>query len=314
MEKTAMARPGVTYDQVQAAADELVADNKKPTIDAVRAQLGTGSPNTIHRHLTQWREAQTPAERPAPKLSDGLLQYMADEVQRATAAARAEAEQRANDAQAAADRLSKTGETLEQERDDAQAAQVTAESERDKAAAERDAKQQEIDRLHNDLENERQTSESKRTELAQALNKVENLEKQTGELREQIQLEKQSREAAEQRATDAEKHAATLAERVESRDEMIMSLRTERDNATNDSEQLRTALDTERDARSKAEANAKAAQERANASDKAASDAQDRANNAETRLHEIYRQMQSNTRKTQSKPKQSFKNGSAKSE
>jgi len=42
-----MARAGVTFEQVAAAADALVGDGQQPTIRAIRERLGTGSPNTI---------------------------------------------------------------------------------------------------------------------------------------------------------------------------------------------------------------------------------------------------------------------------
>ncbi|MEO6965590.1 MAG: DNA-binding protein, partial [Acidobacteriaceae bacterium] len=46
---------GITQDQVNAAADELTAAREKPTVERVRAQLGTGSPNTVLRMLEVWR-------------------------------------------------------------------------------------------------------------------------------------------------------------------------------------------------------------------------------------------------------------------
>ena len=49
-----MAR-GITQDQVDAAADALVAAGEKPTVEKVRAVLGTGSPNTVTRMLDAWR-------------------------------------------------------------------------------------------------------------------------------------------------------------------------------------------------------------------------------------------------------------------
>ena len=49
-----MAR-GITQDQVNAAADALVAAGEKPTVEKVRAALGTGSPNTVVRMLEAWR-------------------------------------------------------------------------------------------------------------------------------------------------------------------------------------------------------------------------------------------------------------------
>lgn len=46
---------GITQDQVNAAADALVAAGDKPTVEKVRAALGTGSPNTVTRMLDTWR-------------------------------------------------------------------------------------------------------------------------------------------------------------------------------------------------------------------------------------------------------------------
>lgn len=48
-----MAR-GVTQDQVTKAADALLARGERPTIEKVRAELGTGSPNTLLRLLEVW--------------------------------------------------------------------------------------------------------------------------------------------------------------------------------------------------------------------------------------------------------------------
>lgn len=49
-----MAR-GITQDQVNAAADALVTAGERPTVEKIRAQLGTGSPNTVTRMLDTWR-------------------------------------------------------------------------------------------------------------------------------------------------------------------------------------------------------------------------------------------------------------------
>lgn len=51
-----MAR-GITQDQVSAAADTLVTAGERPTVEKIRAQLGTGSPNTVTRMLDTWRGA-----------------------------------------------------------------------------------------------------------------------------------------------------------------------------------------------------------------------------------------------------------------
>lgn len=49
-----MARTGVTENDVFEAADALVARGERPTIERLRSALGTGSPNTLLRHLDAW--------------------------------------------------------------------------------------------------------------------------------------------------------------------------------------------------------------------------------------------------------------------
>ena len=49
-----MARTGVTEHQVHHAADALLRAGERPTIERVRALLGTGSPNTLIRLLDTW--------------------------------------------------------------------------------------------------------------------------------------------------------------------------------------------------------------------------------------------------------------------
>lgn len=46
---------GITQEQVNKVADALVAAGENPTVEKIRAQLGTGSPNTVVRMLDAWR-------------------------------------------------------------------------------------------------------------------------------------------------------------------------------------------------------------------------------------------------------------------
>ncbi|MGY1424824.1 DNA-binding protein [Lysobacter sp. A289] len=48
---------GITESDVHAAADALVAAGERPTIERIRAHLGTGSPNTVTRWLETWWQA-----------------------------------------------------------------------------------------------------------------------------------------------------------------------------------------------------------------------------------------------------------------
>ena len=45
---------GITQDQVN-AADAILGTGENPTVEKVRAELGTGSPNTVTRMLDVWR-------------------------------------------------------------------------------------------------------------------------------------------------------------------------------------------------------------------------------------------------------------------
>lgn len=46
--------PRITADDVFTAADALLGEGHRPTIDRVRVRLGRGSPNTINEHLEVW--------------------------------------------------------------------------------------------------------------------------------------------------------------------------------------------------------------------------------------------------------------------
>ena len=59
-------RRGITQEQVTGAADALVVAGEKPTVEKVRARLGTGSPNTVTRMLEVWRQGL------AERLQDAL--------------------------------------------------------------------------------------------------------------------------------------------------------------------------------------------------------------------------------------------------
>lgn len=51
-----MAR-GITESDVHIAADEIVRAGERPTVERIRARLGTGSPNTVTRLLETWWQA-----------------------------------------------------------------------------------------------------------------------------------------------------------------------------------------------------------------------------------------------------------------
>lgn len=53
-----MARPGITYPEVARVATQLTEQGVRPSIEAIRHRLGTGSNSTISRHLREWNSTQ----------------------------------------------------------------------------------------------------------------------------------------------------------------------------------------------------------------------------------------------------------------
>jgi hypothetical protein len=48
-----MARTGLSKSEVRASRDQLLAEGRYPSVDAIRAALGTGSKSTIHKYLKE---------------------------------------------------------------------------------------------------------------------------------------------------------------------------------------------------------------------------------------------------------------------
>jgi len=163
-----MAREGVTYEMVAAVADKTVGEGGNVTIMGVRDALGTGSPNTIHRHLQVWRSMRPQAAAAAFELPAELANAFGRELAKAAAAARAEIEEQLVESQMAADHLSNVGEALEGEREELVAQLAAMTTERDAAVATAAAHATEIQRLVESVDRERKSAEEARLELAKA--------------------------------------------------------------------------------------------------------------------------------------------------
>lgn len=169
-----MARVGITFEQVAHGADALVGEGQQPTIRAIRERLGdTGSPNTIHKHLTAWRAARPVAAASAHDLPQALTAAIGAEIERAASQARAEIEGRLAQSLAEAADLAGAGESLEAERDMLAEQVVALTSERDTLAGK--ASQQAVDLVEQAqrIEREQKAAEAARVELAKAQLKAE---------------------------------------------------------------------------------------------------------------------------------------------
>lgn len=205
-----MARVGITYEQVAAAASTLLSEGRQPTIQAIRGVLGTGSPNTIHRHLCAYNEGRPPAAQMAVEVPAELSAAFLSALDRTAAAARAENENKIVALQFAADELSAAGEALEDERDELAAQLLIVTTERDRLDAVASERQNELNNQTALLASEREKVEKTHIEIAQLRNKidsqVERLEDQTTELKEVRKLNSEldkSKVVAEQSAAVA---------------------------------------------------------------------------------------------------------------
>ena len=234
-----MARIGVTSEQVSAVADALIGEGKQATIRAVRERLGDrGSPNTIQKHLSAWRDAQPMAAAAALELPQTLAAAIAAEIGRAAAQARAEIEGRLVEVQTEAADLALTGESLEDERDSLIAQMAVLTTERDTLAGKAAQQAADLVELTGRVEREQQAAEAARVELATARLRAEGLTerhaaqgKEVEQLRAAVEDERKGRIAAEQAA-------AVLAARLEASAELVVRAETRAELAERQADQV----------------------------------------------------------------------------
>lgn len=234
-----MARIGVTSEQVSAVADALIGEGKQATIRAVRERLGDrGSPNTIQKHLSAWRDARPMAAAAALELPQTLAAAIAAEIGRAAAQARAEIEGRLVEVQTEAADLALTGESLEDERDSLIAQMAVLTTERDTLAGKAAQQAADLVELTGRVEREQQAAEAARVELATARLRAEGLTerhaaqgKEVEQLRAAVEDERKGRIAAEQAA-------AVLAARLEASAELVVRAETRAELAERQADQV----------------------------------------------------------------------------
>ena len=234
-----MARIGVTSEQVSAVADALIGEGKQATIRAVRERLGDrGSPNTIQKHLSAWRDARPMAAAAALELPQTLAAAIAAEIGRAAAQARAEIEGRLVEVQTEAADLAMTGESLEDERDSLIAQMAVLTTERDTLAGKAAQQAADLVELTGRVEREQQAAEAARVELATARLRAEGLTerhaaqgKEVEQLRAAVEDERKGRIAAEQAA-------AVLAARLAASAELVVRAETRAELAERQADQV----------------------------------------------------------------------------
>lgn len=212
-----MARTGISYEQVAAAAKALTAAGEEPTTRALRAALRTGSPNTIHRHLQHWLEQQERPVAPPGELPAEVVRILQEAIRTAGATAKAEVAAQLAHAQREATELAEAGEVLEAEQEALRDQVRSVTSELDSLRGRATEQAAELQRADTELARERASGEAARLESAQlrlALEDSRSRGQELDRLREQLHEEQKSRIAAERDLAVATTTQRSLEERV----------------------------------------------------------------------------------------------------
>lgn len=216
-----MARTGVTFEQVVEAAKAIAAEGENPTIQRVRLSLGTGSPNTIHKHLRQWIAQSRPEKQVALKLPEKIQDALVAEISRQASEARAGAESEAQEAMSTADELAEQGEKMEQEIEALKTRVASLEQSQIEGSVKISTRDEEIERLRQELRGEREESETIRLKLNEdkhihrvVCDQVSSLKGQLAEALVELSSVRDELKAAESNATHAEAQRQAQKEKV----------------------------------------------------------------------------------------------------
>lgn len=229
----------VTYENVAATAQALSDDGKRPSVRAVMAAMGGGSPNSVLVHLNNWKAGRAVVAVAEVQVDPRIAQIVAEQISKATAEARSEIEQRLSETEADAAVIAEAGRLAELELDQvqqqvaalqSQVQQLSGTIEQLKADAETvktDAAKQianeqlrardAVTKAEAESVRERSERESAQMELAKAGLRLESLPKLEAEivrLQSALEAERTGRSSAEAGKAAAEAQANGLADRL----------------------------------------------------------------------------------------------------
>jgi chromosome segregation ATPase len=244
---------GITEIDVHTAADELVTKGERPTVERVRAHLGTGSPNTVTRWLETWWQGlgtrlHGHADRisipEAPEavlelagqwwslalasarsqadlaLADDRARLDADRVSLEQLSAALEARSRSIDEQLGVARhaeqlaLAQTGE-LQRLVSQLQGQLAETSLQRDAALSQADQAREACSQLQRQLDHQLASSQAERTQLTEHVRAVENrAHQEVDRSRQEIKELRALLSAANKERTRQEKEAVTNAQRA----------------------------------------------------------------------------------------------------
>lgn len=194
-----MARPGVSLDEVIAVAESFVANGIEPTIRNVRERLGGGSPNTVHRHLTVWRERGRKSTLAVTSIPDSIVKAILTEFEHLAAAASSDARKARLAAETEAADMARAMDALESEMAALRAELEQLRQERDEIRGRHSERSTEATRLAQEVDALRQQLRQSELEARLAVTRAEEI----SALRQELTQERERRVAAEQAAAVA---------------------------------------------------------------------------------------------------------------
>lgn len=103
----------VNFESVAAAAESIVKDGGRPSVRAVIAVLGGGSPNAVLPLLNEWKAGRPALRSVDIELDPRIAQVVAELVHKASEQSARAAEERASDVQADAEAVAEAGQAAE---------------------------------------------------------------------------------------------------------------------------------------------------------------------------------------------------------
>ncbi|MEE4375999.1 MAG: DNA-binding protein [Candidatus Competibacteraceae bacterium] len=222
-----MARPGIGYEEVKAAAVQLLEQGVNPSIQRVRELLGTGSNSTIAEHLKRWQQVCN--ERPNLALPTAVPEALASTVESfwrvALEHAEAQYQQMRSEAEQAV-------ETADQVRNEALVAKERALEKVNELQLQWESSQREARELADQLLVERERRALTEAEIKatdqRALAATQLTEQVRSEAEDRLnKLEdalRQSREEAERQSAAAEQRLLSERERSENHEQRLMQV------------------------------------------------------------------------------------------
>ncbi len=235
----------VTYENVVAAAESLIADGQKASVRNVMKKIGGGSPNTVLQLLGEWKAGRPVIRSSDIELDPSITAAIVRQMQKIAGDAAVAAEERTSAMSDDLQTMAESNQQLEQENARLSAELTVVREDVDRSAAlqhdnelryqsELDALKAKNAEISADLDKERERANSAQQALGRAEARAEAvpvLEALIAKLQSDLDTERTARAAAEQRAAVAE------AQRVaaeQSAVELKASVKEEKANAEKD--------------------------------------------------------------------------------